>query len=200
MHDTSVTPMRKALGVTACRSSRVYVNVGQQQQQGTAWVCRRAGCVVYFGRFSNSAYKMCHLHYGSRFPPFQRPETRKIQGFSSMAAGKRSIHRQIRRFSWICGCPPISASPTEYLGLIFRYQLLHIKCAIYTRPRVDLGVLLISPFQRLRWPETRRIQGVFEDGCWNKDLWVSTNFGVSNGKLGLDFLSENSTYKMWHLH
>ena len=46
----------------------------------------------------NSAYKMCGVRgWIPGFPPFQRPETRK-QGFSMMAAGTGSIHRQIRRF------------------------------------------------------------------------------------------------------
>ena len=39
--------------------------------------------------------------------------------------------------------PPISASPTENGGLNNCYQSLLIKCAIYIRPRVDLGVLLL---------------------------------------------------------
>ena len=46
-----------------------------------------------------------------------------------MAIGTRSIHRQIRRFSWICGSPPIS------LRLVY--------CQFLFMPRVDLGVLLL---------------------------------------------------------
>ena len=71
-------------------------------------------------------------------PPFQRlqwPETRNIQGFSRMAAGKMSIHRHIS--------PSISASPAENWGLIFCYQTLVVKCVIYIRPRIDLSVLLL---------------------------------------------------------
>ena len=50
---------------------------------------------------------------------------------------------------------------------------------------------------------------VFTHACWKMehspansifvDLRISTNFGVSNGKLGFDFLSPNSAYKMCHL-
>ena len=71
-------------------------------------------------------------------PPFQRlqwPETRNIQGFSRIAAGKMSIHRHIY--------PSISVSPAENWGLIFCYQTLVVKCVIYIRPRIDLSVLLL---------------------------------------------------------
>ena len=51
----------------------------------------------------------------------------------------------------------------------------------------------------------------FKDGCWSKehspansmifvDLRVSTNIGVSNGKLWIDFLLPNFAYQMCHLH
>ena len=151
----------------------------------------------------NSAYKMCHLHYIDRgwisgFPRFQQlrwPETRKIQFFKDGCW--KDEHSPANSMIFVdVGSPPISASPTEYWGLIFCYQILLITCAVYVKPRVDLG---FPPFYRLRWPETRKIQGFIEDGCGNKqhspanstifvDLRVSTKFGVSNGIFGFDFL------------
>ena len=80
-------------------------------------------------------------------PPFQRlrwQETRKIHGFLEKIAERRSIHRQIARFSRFCWFPAISTSPTENWCLVCCYQILLIKCAIYIRPRVDLGVPPIS--------------------------------------------------------
>ena len=104
--------------------------------------------------------------------------------------------------------PPVSASPTENWGLRTCYQILLLNCAIYIRPRVDLGVALISTAPMARSTEN---PGCFKDGCWKKQhspasstifavLRASTNFGVSNGNLGLDFLLPSSAYKMYHLH
>ena len=95
-----------------------------------------------------------------------------------------------------------------YQFSIFCYQILLIKYAIYIGPRVDLGVHSISTAPMARNTENPRF---FKDGCWNKehsqensmilvDLRVSTNFGVSNVELGLDFLLLNSANKMWHLY
>ena len=66
-------------------------------------------------------------------------ETRKIEGFSRMDAGKISVYRQIRRFSWIGRSAPISASPTESWGSMSYHLILLKTCAIFLRPRVDLG-------------------------------------------------------------
>ena len=105
MYETSATPMRKALGVTASlRSSRVYVNVGAN---------------------NNSSNNNNNPFQRLRWPEAQNPR------FSSMPAGKRSINSQIRRLSWICGFPPISACPTEKLGLEFllpnsAYKMYHL--------------------------------------------------------------------------
>ena len=139
---------------------------------------------------------------------FRWAETRKIQVFARMAAGRMSINLQIRRFSWVCGFPPISASPTENWGLNFCCSILLKQCAVYSRLRVDLEVPPISTAPMARNTENPKF---LRHGCWKRkhspansmilvDLQVSTKFGVSNGKLGLDFLLPISAYKMCHLH
>ena len=87
--------------------------------------------------------------------------------FSWKIAGKLRIHARFSRFCWL---PAISTSPTENWCLVFCYQILLIKCAIYIRQRVDLGV---PPFQRLRWQETRKIHGflkLLKDGAFTGKL------------------------------
>ena len=59
--------------------------------------------------------------------------------FFKDAAGKISVYRQIRRFSWIGRSAPISVSPTESWGSMSYHQILLKTCAIFLRPRVDLG-------------------------------------------------------------
>ena len=55
-----------------------------------------------------------------------------------------------------------------------------------------------SQFQGLRWPGTRKIQGF--QGWMPEKGALTCNFGVSNGKLGFEFLLPNSAYKICHLH
>ena len=59
------------------------------------------------------------------------------------------------------------ASPTENWALIFCYKILHIKCAIYSRPWVDLGVPPISMAPMARNTEN---PSFFKDCCWKREF------------------------------
>ena len=77
-----------------------------------------------------------------------------------------------------------------------RYQILLIKCGIYVRSQVDPRVPNDSDGQK---HGKSKVQGWLlkkEFSPANStifvDLLVSTNFGISNGKLGFDFLLPSS--------
>ena len=73
---------------------------------------------------------------------------------------------------------------------------------------MDLEVHPISKAPMAGNTENPRLS---KDGYWKQehspanwtifvDLWVSTNVGISNVKLRLDFLLLTSAYKMCHVH
>ena len=110
-----------------------------------------------------------------------------------MAAGKRSINLQIRRFSWVYRFPTNFGISNGQLGLNFCCQI----------PWADLGV---SPHfygsDGQKHGKFKVFQGWLFTGKFNdfSDFQVSTNFGVCHGKLGLEGPLPNSTVKMCNLH
>ena len=103
-----------------------------------------------------------------------------------------SPHRYIDHI--LSSSPPMSASPIENWGSIFCYQNLMIKYAIYITPRLGSRG---SPIPMARDRGNPRF---FKYICWINeystinstnfvDLWVSTNFDISNKKLTLFFVT-----------
>ena len=107
------------------------------------------------------------------FLPANMVGTRKIHGFlrkllkTEHSPANCTIFAVLLVFS-------ISTSPTENCCLVCCYQILLIKGAIYIRPRVHLGVP--TPFRRLRWQETRKINGFLGKLLENGAYWQIARF------------------------
>ena len=167
MHETSAIPIRKAPGLTACRSSHVCVNIGANNNnnpfQRLRWLETRQGLQGWLLEIGALNWKFDDIHGFAGLYQFRYLQRKLGHEFPCYQILLVKCATYIRPRVDL-GVPPI-------LAIAMARNTQH--------PRL---------FKDGCWKHSPTNSMIFVD------LRVSTNFSVSNGTLRLDFLLPTSAY------